>query len=59
MRFSDDNGFFYQLCCCCDDTQLARAQKEIVSTNFGPILHSLTVFRYTMVKIQIARSQNM
>jgi hypothetical protein len=37
----------------------ARARKEIVSTNFGHILHTLTVFRYAMLKIQIARSQNL
>jgi hypothetical protein len=40
-------------------TQDTRARKEIVSTNFGHIRHSLTVFRYAMLKIQIARSQNL
>jgi hypothetical protein len=38
---------------------ITSARKEIVSTNFGHILHTLTVFRYAMLKIQIARSQNL
>jgi hypothetical protein len=33
---------------------ITSARKEIVSTNFRHILHTLTVFRYAMLKIQIA-----
>jgi hypothetical protein len=38
---------------------ITSARKEIVSTNFRHILHTLTVFCYAMLKIQIARSQNL
>jgi hypothetical protein len=38
---------------------ITGARKEIVSTNFGHIPHTLSDFRYAMLKIQIARSQNL
>jgi hypothetical protein len=38
---------------------ITGSRREIVSTNFGHILHSLTVFRYAMLKIQMAQSQNL
>jgi hypothetical protein len=41
---------------CSADLKMVRyvlRRKEIVSTNYGHILHSLTVFRYAMIKIHI------
>jgi hypothetical protein len=58
FRESHMKAFFLAtlLLLCCKN-QLRR--KEIVSTNFGHILHSLTVFRYAMLKNQIARSHDL
>jgi hypothetical protein len=47
------------LCCKNQLRRITGSRKQIVSTNFGHILHSLTVFRYAMLKIQIARSHNL